>query len=261
MSVSALGTGEGSLLTLLGLPGLSETGNSGVLSAAATTPDTVSAPLEADPSNLDAQAASTRLVVRLTIPEASSQEDNPASRYATVPEAGQSPYLAATLTALRVDNQLQNEKSDNLFKELDQFGGLCVSGTYYGNTGAGAGGSKAYIKMLLKRAGNKTIMEDAAERLAAEREAEDRQAAAATAPKDAAGNPILVGTDATTDAGATETAPVPSPSEPQTTAADGSEADTSSDTPAAPVPSPSATDTSADNPDQTTSATHLDLQV
>jgi hypothetical protein len=201
---------------------------------------------------------------------------NPLENNFVTVATGQSSYIAATLNAFTIADQLQNSKTNQLFSALDQFGGIADPQIYEpGQASAGGtGGSEAYIKMLLKRQGGKKIMEQAAEEFQKERDAAEQKAQDAadptkTQPGDtpatdgatACGSEPATATPATADAPAGAVATAPAGPEPSTASADPAAAAQGADTPspapatAAPATQASATQDGAASPSTDASQT------
>lgn len=90
---------------------------------------------------------------------------------------GSSRYVDATLASLAVARQLRTAEQTSILSDLDQYGGVNVSGTYYANPLAE---SEAAIKRRLKGKTSAAIMKQAAEDARKEREGEKAAEAAAS---------------------------------------------------------------------------------
>lgn len=148
-------------------------------------------------------AQQSNLSSKLSINMQTDQTPNLLSGYAGSSSSGQSRYVAATLSALKATAQMKNKMDDKLYDLVDQFGGVCVSGTYYPNPEAP---SEAEIKAALQRQGTRAIVKNADEDFKEARDAAEQQAAQDAAPKDAMGNPIVIGVGAGSGTASTDPA-------------------------------------------------------
>lgn len=109
-------------------------------------------------------------------------------------------YMSAAIKSLQLSNNMENSKDSQLFSALDQFGGMTVGAVYVPDSDSNAKtGSESHIKMLLERQGDKQIVKNADDEFQKERDAADKNAEVAEAPKDAEGNPITTGTGTSTE--------------------------------------------------------------
>ena len=86
---------------------------------------------------------------------------------------GQSRYVDATLAALAVQMQMKSAQQSSIMSDLDQYGGISVSGTNYPNALAP---SEAEAREKLESEGNAVLMEKAVEDAQKEQEAADQEA-------------------------------------------------------------------------------------
>lgn len=154
-------------------------------------------------NSLDVIAKKTNLSSNISLQLKSGERPDLLSGYGENASSGNSRYVDATLNSLKTSQRLKNSKDDDLFALVNQFGGINVSGTYYPNDDAG---SEAEIKAAVKRQGSQEIIKNADEDFKDARDAAEQQAAQDAAPKDAMGNPILIGVGAGSESAGTDTA-------------------------------------------------------
>lgn len=153
--------------------------------------------------SLEALAKQTDLSSRISIKLKTGESQDLLSGYEGASSSGQSRYVQAKLSAMKASRQMKNKMDDNLFDLVDQFGGVCVSGTNCPNS---AGGSGAGIKAALKQQGARVLVKEAEQDFKKARDAAEQQAARDAAPKDATGKAILIGGDAVGDTPSTDPA-------------------------------------------------------